>query len=84
MTEYLAKDAALRLEAADRPSDLLETLYMANCYRAGKDLRYVLKEYDTAIWDGVSSAELLARLEDLSRFMATLARDRLSTWGVRH
>jgi len=36
MTEYLVKYGAIRLSAKDRPSELLETLYMTDCYRAGK------------------------------------------------
>ncbi|MGZ3275707.1 MAG: hypothetical protein ACXU82_06835 [Caulobacteraceae bacterium] len=84
MTEYMITYFALRSEANDRPTELLKTLYMSDCYRAGKDLRSARDEYDAAIWNGISTAEIDARLKDLARFMASLARDRLSTWGVPH
>lgn len=83
MTKYLVKYGAIRASVKDRPSDLLETLYMTDCYRAGKDLEVSRKEYDTAVWNGVSSSDLDERLNDLSRFMTALARDRAATWGVR-
>lgn len=54
MTEYMIKYFALRENGKHRPTDLLETLYMADCHRAGKDLRAARQEYDTAIWNGIS------------------------------
>ncbi|EIZ79547.1 hypothetical protein WSK_1883 [Novosphingobium sp. Rr 2-17] len=83
MTHYLVKYGAICMRPRDRPSELLETLYMTECYRSGKDLNEARQSYDTAVWNGVSSAELYDRLEDLSHFMAALARDRAATWGVR-
>lgn len=83
MTEYLVKYGALRLSAKDHPFELLETLYMSDCYRAGKDLQAARSEYDTAIWNDVSPSQIEARLNDLSRVMAALARDRAKTWGVQ-
>lgn len=83
MTEYLVKYGALRLSAKDRPSELLETLYMSDCYRAGKDLQAARREYDTAIWNDVPPSQIEARLDDLSRFMGALTRDRAKTWGVQ-
>ena len=50
--------------------------------RAGKDLQSARSDYDTAIWNGIPAAQIDVRLNDLSRFMAALARDRVKTWGV--
>ena len=63
-------------------SVLLETLYIADCYRDGKDLRTARESYDRAIWDGVSPDELEARLVDLAGFMGGLARNRFEMWGI--
>jgi hypothetical protein len=69
--------------AKERRADLLETLYMTDCYRAGKDLRIARQGYDPAIWKGIPPAEIDAKLSDLSRFMSGLARDRAALWGVQ-
>jgi len=83
MTEYLVKYGALGLSPKDRSAaDLLETLYITDCYRAGKDLAAARRDYDKAVWDGVSSDDLRHRLEDLATFMTTLARERAIMWGV--
>jgi hypothetical protein len=84
MTEYMVSYFALQSTGEDRPTALLETLYVTDCYRGGEDLKAARTTYDTAIWNGVTSAEIDARLRDLKRFMASLARDRLSMWGVQH
>ena len=84
LTECLVKYAAIRSGEKDRPSELLETLYITDCYRAGQDLAIARQHYDTAMWNGVSASELDQRLQDLSSFMATLARDRLTMYGVKH
>jgi hypothetical protein len=83
MTRYMVKYGAIRVSEKDRPSELLETLYITDCYRAGKDLVEAQKAYDTAVWNDVSPRELDDRLEDLSHFVATLARDRAATWTLR-
>lgn len=83
MTEYLVKYGAIRLSAKDHSSKFLETLYMTDCFRAGKDLKIARDEYDPAIWNDVPPFQIEARLDDLSRFMAVLARDRANTWGVK-
>ena len=83
MTEYLVKYGAIRLSAKDRPSELLETLYMTDCYRAGKDLKAARNEYDTAIWNDVPPSQINARLDELSQFMSALARDRANIWNVQ-
>lgn len=82
MTEYLMKYASLRMSPKDRSADLLETLYMTDCYRAGQDLAKARQSYDKAMWNGVTSDDLRNRLEDLAAFMAALARDRAVMWGV--
>ena len=84
LTEYLVKYGAIQAGEKERPSELLETLYIADCYRAGQDLRIAREHYDTGMWNGVSASELDERLQDLSGFMATLARDRLAMYGVTH
>jgi len=83
MTEYLVKYGAIRLSAKDRPSELLETLYMTDCYRAGKNLKAARNEYDTAIWNDVPPSQINARLDELSQFMSALARDRANIWNVQ-
>jgi len=83
MTEYLVKYGAIRLSAKDRPSELLETLYMTDCYRAGKDLKAARNAYDTAIWNDVPPSQINARLDELSQFMSALARDRANIWNVQ-
>ena len=82
MTEYLMKYGALRMSPKDRSADLLETLYITDCYRAGQDLAAARRDYEKAVWDGVSPADLRTRLEDLATFMAALGRDRAALWGV--
>ena len=82
MTEYLVKYGALRMSPKDRSADLLETLYITDCYRAGQDLAAARRDYDKTVWAGISSDELRVRLEDLATFMAGLARDRAVLWGV--
>jgi hypothetical protein len=82
MTEYLVKYGAIQASAKERPSDLLETLYITDCYRAGKNLQTAKQRYDSAMWDDIAPAEIDARLSDLSRFMVGLARDRAALWGV--
>jgi hypothetical protein len=84
MTEYLVKYGALKVSAQNRPTDLLETLYMAERYREGDDLKAARERYDTSIWNGVTAADINKRLADLDRFMRALARDRAVTWGLLH
>ena len=83
MTEYLMKYGAIQVSTKERRADLLETLHMTDCYRAGKDLRIARQEYDPAIWNEISPAQIDAKLSDLSRFMAGFARDRAALWGVQ-
>lgn len=82
MTEYLVKYSSALVNAEGKGAVLLETLYMADCYRDGKDLQAARQDYDRAVWDGVSSDELEARLVDLAGFMGGLARERFALWGI--
>jgi len=82
MTEYLVKYSSALVNAEGKGAVLLETLYIADCYRGGKDLRTARESYDRAIWDGVSPDELEARLVDLAGFMGGLARNRFEMWGI--
>jgi hypothetical protein len=74
---------AMRASTKERHAELLETLYMTDCYRAGKDLHFARQDYDTAIWNGIPAADIDVRLSDLSRFMTALARDRAVLWGLQ-
>lgn len=65
MTEYLVKHGAIRLSAKDHSSEMLETLYMTDCYRAGNDLQAARKEYDIGIWNDVPLSQIEARLDEL-------------------
>lgn len=84
MTEYLVKYGALKVSEQSRPTDLLETLYMAERYQAGDDLKMARERYDTSIWNGVKAKDIGKRLADLARFMGGLARDRAVAWGLPH
>ena len=83
LSEYLVKYCAIRASEGDWPSELLETLYISDCYRAGQDFRIARQFYDTGMWNGISATQLDERLQDLGVFMASLARDRLAMW-VEH
>ena len=82
MTEYLVKYSSALVNAEGKGAVLLETLYMADCYRAGKDLKTARQDYDRAMWDGISSEELETRLVDLAGFMGGLARNRFEMWRI--
>jgi len=82
MTEYLEKYGAMRLSPKDRAADLLETLYITDCYRAGQDLAAAHARYDKAMWKAMPAADLRRRLDDLATFMTALARNRAAMWGV--
>ena len=82
MTEYLVKYSSALVNAEGKGAVLLETLYITDCYRDGKDLKAARRDYDRSVWDGVSPDELEARLVDLAGFMGGLARDRFAMWGI--
>ncbi|MET0307141.1 MAG: hypothetical protein ABW023_00410 [Sphingomonas sp.] len=84
MTEYLVKYGTLKMREPSRPTDLLETLYIAERYRDGADLRAARESYDISVWSGVPAREIDERLIALDHFMAGLAKDRLESWGVKH
>lgn len=84
LTEYMVSYWAMKHEKLDRPTKLLETLYIAERYRAGEDLRAARTTYDHAVWNGVPVAEMDQRLADLDQFMRDLVRERAAQWGQPH
>lgn len=82
MTQYLIKYGALKMSGKNRPTDLLEALYVTDRYRAGDDLKTVRETYDLSVWNGVPAKDIDRRLVDLDDFMSSLARDRAATWGL--
>jgi len=82
MSEYLVKYGILKTSERSRPTDLLETLYISDRYRAGEDLREARAGYDISVWSGVDAGDIERRLAELDDFMMTLARDRAAKWGL--
>ena len=82
MSEYLIKYGSIRSSEHDRPTELLETLYISERFQAGDDLRRVREEYDHSVWNGVPSADLDRRLAGLGDFMKDFARSRAAMWGL--
>lgn len=82
MSEYLIKYASAKSSERERPTDLLETLYIAERFQAGDDLKSARESYDHAVWNGVSTSEVDRRLAALDLFMKDLARDRAAIWGL--
>ena len=82
MTEYFVKYGVIKSDKRNRPTELLETLYITDRYRAGQDLKKAKAGYDIAVWSGVEASEIEKRLTDLDDYMKTLARDRAAVWGV--
>jgi hypothetical protein len=81
LSEYLIKYGAVKTSEHERPTDLLETLYIAERYQAGDDLKTARADYDHSVWNGVPTAEVDRRLAALDVFMGELARDRAAMWG---
>ena len=82
MSEYLVKYALVKTSERERPTELLETLYMSERYQAGDDLRSLKANYEHSVWNGVSASEIDQRLAALDDFMKDLARNRAAMWGV--
>ncbi len=82
MTEYLVQYGAIKAGKRNRPTELLELLYITDRYRAGQDLKKAKAGYDISVWSGVEAGEIETRLSDLDDYMKTLARDRATVWGV--
>lgn len=82
MSEYLVKYALVKASKRERPTELLETLYISERFQAGDDLKSVRENYDHSVWNGVPSAEIDRRLAALDDFMKELARDRATMWGL--
>lgn len=82
MTEYLVKYGTIKAGKRNRPTEMLEMLYITDRYRAGQDLKKAKAGYDISVWRGVEAGEIETRLTDLDDFMKTLARERATLWGV--
>lgn len=82
MSGYLVKWGLAKTSERERPTDLLETLYIAERFQAGDDLTPLREGYDHSVWNGVSAAEVDRRLILLDEFMIKLARDRAEMWGA--
>lgn len=82
MSEYLVKYALAKSGERERPTDLLETLYITERFQAGDDLKSLRDNYDHSVWNGVAASEIDQRLAALDIFMAKLARDRAAMWGI--
>ena len=82
MSEYLVKYALVKTSERERPTDLLETLYISERFQAGDDLKPLRETYDHSVWNGVPASELEHRLAALDDFMKELARNRAAMWGL--
>ncbi|MBB5712193.1 hypothetical protein [Sphingomonas xinjiangensis] len=82
MSEYLVKYGVAKTSERERPTDLLETLYISERYQAGDDLKSARANYDHSVWNDVPSAEIDRRLAALDVFMGELARNRAAMWGL--
>ncbi|MFT3977904.1 MAG: hypothetical protein QM688_12455 [Sphingomonas bacterium] len=82
MSEYLVKYAIAKTSERDRPTDLLETLYISERFQAGDDLKPLRENYDHSIWNDVPESEIDRRLAALDNFMKELARKCATMWGL--
>jgi len=82
MSEYLVKYALVKSGERERPTELLETLYISERFQAGDDLKSARESYDHSVWNGVAVSEMDRRLAALDDFMQNLARDRAAMWGL--
>lgn len=82
MSEYLVKYAVVKSSERERPTELLETLYISERFQAGDDLKLARQNYDHAVWNGVPVSEIDRRLAALDEFMKDLARNRAAMWGL--
>lgn len=82
MSEYLVKYALVKSSERERPTELLETLYISERFQAGEDLKAVRETYDHSVWNGVPASEIDRRLAVLDEFMNELARNRAAMWGL--
>ena len=84
LAEYMVSYWSMKHEKLDRPTKLLETLYITEKYQAGEDLRSARSRYDHSVWNGVPVSEMDKRLADLDQFMRELVRMRAAQWGQPH
>ncbi len=76
MSEYLVKYALVKTSERERPTELVETLYMSERFQAGDDLKPLKDNYDHSVWNGVPASEIDQRLVALDKFKRELARNR--------
>lgn len=82
MSEYLVKYGVAKTSERERPTVLLETLYISERYQAGDDLKTIRDNYDHSVWNGVPTAEVDRRLTALDVFIGKLACNRAAMWGL--
>lgn len=82
MSEYLVKYGVIKSSERERPTALLETLYISERFQAGDDLKSVRENYDHSVWNGVPTPDIDRRLADLDDFMSKLPRNRAAMWGL--
>lgn len=82
MSEYLIKYGVAKTSERQRPTDLLEMLYMSERYQAGDDLKTSRANYDHSVWNDVPTSEIDRRLAALDIFMVELARNRAAMWRL--
>lgn len=84
LAEYMVGYWSMKHEKIERPTKLLETLYITERYQAGEDLSFARSRYDHSVWNGVPVAEMDKRLANLDQFMRDLVRERAAQWGQPH
>ena len=82
MSEYLVKYGLVKSSRRERPTELLETLYIYERFQAGDDLKLARQNYDHGAWNGVPASEMDHRLAALDAFMKDLAQNRAAIWGL--
>lgn len=83
MSEYLVKYALVKSSKRERPTELLETLYISERFQAGDDLKPLRENYDHSVWNGVPASQVDRRLAALDDFMKELAHNRAAMWGLK-
>ena len=71
LAEYMVSYWSMKHEKLDRPTKLLETLYITERYQAGENLREARSVYDHAVWNGVPAS--LSAIGLLPAFAASVA-----------
>lgn len=82
MSEHLVKYGLAQTSEHERPTNMLETLYILERFQAGNDLKAVRDNYGHAVWNIVPSFDVDRRLAALDVFMIELARNRATIWCI--